>query len=84
MKLNPPTPPSRQKQTNVTSGSTSYPTGLDRGNSMKNENTPGVFKLHFGKQIRNISQKNSSICMSNIHMGTEWRANVTLVGILSP
>lgn len=42
-------PPSLQKQTNFTSGSTSYPLGLDRGNSMKNENTPGIFKLHFEK-----------------------------------
>lgn len=58
--------------------------GLDTGNSMKNENTPGIFKLAFEKQIRNIRQKTSSISVPNIHVGTEWCENVMLDGIFSP
>lgn len=81
MQLTPTSPPqSLQKQTNFTSSSTSYPMGLDRGNSMKNENTPSVFKLAFEKQIRSIKQKNSSTCAPNIHIGAEWCENVMLVG----
>lgn len=65
-----PTPPSLQKQTNFTSGSTSHPMGLDTGNSMKNENTP-VFIFHFEKHIRNTSQQNSSYLYAYIHVGTK-------------
>lgn len=70
-------PPSLQKQTNFTSGSTSHPMGLDTGNSMKNENTP-VFIFHFEKHIRNTSQQNSSYLYAYIHVGTKWRENITL------
>lgn len=41
--------------------------GLGRGNSMKNENTSGVFKSHLKKnKLEILGRVELSVCLSNV------------------